>query len=93
MWRTCRWKVEGDVCKQTGFQVNFGGLGCRRARDIALPSFIASLNSVGMLVETILSSTIIEDNNNELLKAVESSRWASGSASLPNEPKGLGPYC
>ena len=47
--------VEVDVCKQSGFPVNFGGLGCRRAEDIALPSFLASMNSVGELVETILS--------------------------------------
>ena len=47
--------LEGDVCKQAGFPVNFGGLGCRRAEDIALPSFLASMNSVGELVETILS--------------------------------------
>ena len=41
--------LEGDVCKQAGFPVNFGGLGCRRAEDIAVPSFLASMNSVGEL--------------------------------------------
>ena len=46
--------LEWDVCKQAGFPVNFGGLGCRRAEDIALLSFLASMNSVGEL-ETILS--------------------------------------
>ena len=35
--------------------MSIGGLGCRRAGDIALPSFIASMNSVFKLVETILS--------------------------------------
>ena len=49
------YRYKGDVCKESGFSVSFGGLGCRRAEDIALPSFIASMNSVGELVETILS--------------------------------------
>ena len=37
--------LEGDVCKQAGLPVSFGGLGCRRAGDITLPSFLASMNS------------------------------------------------
>ena len=41
--------------------MNFGGLGCKRAEDIALPSFLASMNSVGELVETILSRINIAD--------------------------------
>ena len=53
--RVANVSLEGDVCKQAGLPVSFGGLGCRRAGDIALPSFIASMNSVGELVETILS--------------------------------------
>ena len=51
--------LEGDVYKQAGFPVNFGGLGCRIAEDIALPSFLASMNSV----ETILSRINIADTN------------------------------
>ena len=77
--------LEGDVCKQAGFPVNFGGLGCRRAEDIALPSFLASMNSVGELVETILSRINIADTN-ELAEAVESLRGASGGAPLPDDP-------
>ena len=73
--------LEGDVCKQAGFPVNFGGLGCRRAEDIALPSFLASMNSVGELVETILSRIINIADTNELAEAVESWRGASGDAS------------
>ena len=67
-----------------GFGVSFGGLGCRRAGDIALPSFLAFINSVSELVETILSRTIIVDTN-ELAEAVESWRGASGGTSLPDE--------
>ena len=78
--------LEGDVCKQAGLPVSFGGLGCRRAGDIALPSFIASMNSVGELVETILSRINIADNN-ELAEAVESWREASGGASLHDDPR------
>ena len=64
-----------DVCNQGGFPVNFGGLGCKRAEDIALPSFLAYMNSVGELVETILSRINIADTN-ELAEAVES--WRGG---------------
>ena len=32
--------LDGDVCKQAEFPVNFGGIGCRRAGDIALLSFL-----------------------------------------------------
>ena len=77
--------LEGDVCKQAGFPVNFGGLCCRRAEDIALPSFLASMNSAGELVETILSRINIADTN-ELAEAVESWRGASGDAPLADDP-------
>ena len=77
--------LEEDVCKEAGFPVNFGGLGCRRAEDIALPSFLASMNSVGDLVETILSR-INKMDTNELAEAVESWRGASGGAPLPDDP-------
>ena len=77
--------LEGNVCKQAGFPVNFGGLGCRRAEDIALPSFLASMNSVGELVETILSR-INKADANELAEAAESWRGASGGAPLPDDP-------
>ena len=75
--RVANVSLEGDVCKQAGFPVNFGGLGCRRAEDIALPSFLASMNSVGELVESILSRINI---------AEESWRGASGDAPLPADP-------
>ena len=42
------------MCVNKLFPSEFCGLGCRRAKDIALPSFLASMNSVGELVETIL---------------------------------------
>ena len=70
--------------KQAGFPVNFGGLGCRRAENIALPSFLASMDSVGELVETILSRINIAGTN-ELAEAVESWRGASGDAPLPDD--------
>ena len=59
--------------------------GCRRAEDIALPSFLATMNSVSELVETILSRINIADTN-ELAEAVESWRGASGGAPLPDDP-------
>ena len=77
--------LEGDVCKQAGFPVNFGSLGCRTAEDIALPSFLASMNSVGELAETIPSRINIADTN-EFAEAVESWRGASGDAPLPDDP-------
>ena len=75
----------GESGKQAGFPVSFGGLGCRRAGDIALPSFLASMNSVGELVEAILSKVHIADTN-ELADAVEAWRGLCGGASLPDEP-------
>ena len=82
--RVANVSLEGDVCKQAGFSVNFCGLGCRRAEDIALPSFLASMISVGKLVETILSIINIADTN-ELAEAVESWTGASGDAPLPDD--------
>ena len=78
--------LKGDVCKQAGLPVSFDSLGCRRAGDIALPSFIASMNSLGELVETILSRINIADTN-KLSEAVESWRGASSGASLPDDPR------
>ena len=78
--------LERDVCRLAGFPVSFGGFGCKRAVDIPLPSFLASMNSVGELVETILSKINIADTN-ELAEAVESWRGASGGASLPDDPR------
>ena len=72
--------LEGDAWKQAGFPVSFGGLGCRRAGDIALPSFLASMNSVSELVETILSWTNISDSN-EHAEAVDS--WIGLVVVLP----------
>ena len=63
----------GDSVKQAGFQVRFGSLGYRRARDIALRSFLASMNSVGELVDAILSKVHIADTS-ELADAVEAWR-------------------
>ena len=77
--RVANVSLERDVSKQAGLPMSFGGLGCRRAEDIVLPSFIASMNSVGELVETILSRINIADTN-ELAEAVESWRVASGGA-------------
>ena len=76
--------LEGDVCKQAGFPLNIGGLGCRRAEDIALPSFLASVNSVGELVKTILSRINIGDTNG-VAEAVESWRRDSCGAPLPDD--------
>ena len=61
--------------------MNFGCLGCRRAGDIALPSFLASMNSVGEFVETMLSRINIAETN----ELVESWRGASGVAGLPDD--------
>ena len=80
--RVANVSLERGECKQAGFPVNFGDLCCRRAEDIALPFFLASMNSVGELVETILTN--IADTN-ELAEAVEFWRGASGGAPLPDD--------
>ena len=53
----------GESGKQAGLPVSFRGLWCRRAGDIALPSFLASMNSVSELVEAILSKAQNADTN------------------------------
>ena len=83
--RVANVSLEGDVCIQAGFPVNFVVLGYRRTEDIALPSFLTSMNSVGELVETILSRINIADTS-ELAEAVESWRRASGGDPLPYDP-------
>ena len=83
--RVANVSLEGDVCKQAGFPVIFSGLGCRRAGDIALPPFLASMNSVGELLETILSRINIADTN-ELAEAVESWSGANSGSPLPDGP-------
>ena len=65
--------LEGDSSKQAGLLASLGGLGIRRAGDIAMPSFLASMNSVGKLVETILYRANIAG---ELAQAVET--WRGG---------------
>ena len=52
---------------------------------MALPSFFAPMNSVGVLEETSLPRINIGDTN-ELAEAVRSWRGASGGASLPDDP-------
>ena len=78
--------LEADVRKQTRFSVSFGGLGYRKAGDIAMPSFRASMNSVGELVGTNFSRINIADTH-ELAEAVESWRGASGGASLLDDSR------
>ena len=60
--------------------MSFDDLGCRRATDIALLSFLDSMNSVGKLVENILSKINIADTD-ELAEAVES--WRGLVVGLP----------
>ena len=84
--RVANVSLEGDVCKHAGLPVSFGCLGCRRAGYISLPTFIASINYVGELVESILFRINIADTN-ELAEAVESWRGTSGGVSLSDDPR------
>ena len=59
---------EVDESKQ--FPVSLGGLGYKRAGDIALDSFHASLNSAGEFEKTIPSSSNIPDTD-EIAKSDE----------------------
>ena len=76
--------LEWDVCKQAGFPVNFGRLGCMRAEDVALSSFLSSMNSVGELVENNLSRINIADTY-ELAEAVESWMGVTVGSPLPDD--------
>ena len=59
----------------------YKGVGYRRAGDIALPSFLVSMNSVSELVETILSRTYTADTNELALRSLR------GGASLVDDPR------
>ena len=57
--------LEGDVCKQAGFSVSFGGLGYRRAGDIAMEE-----GSSGASLPDDPKLPIVKKNwNNMLLEA------------------------
>ena len=45
-WRVANVSLEGDVCKQAGLPVSFGGLGCRRAGDISAFLLLHMMNDV-----------------------------------------------
>jgi len=68
-------EMSGDSWAQASLPVCLGGLGCRKAGDIALPAFVSSMNSVSNLVEAILSNVNVADTD-ELAEAVES--WKRG---------------
>ena len=44
---------------QSSLPVRFGGLGIRRATDLALPAFLASANGAGFGVQTLLDDLTI----------------------------------
>ena len=74
-----------DSWVQAGLPVSLGGLGVRRAVDVALPAFAASMHSVGELVEVILSRVNMTDTN-ELAEAGEAWKLRSGENSVPATP-------
>ena len=47
-------QIEGESLKQAVLPVRMGGLGIRMSKDIALPAFISSLQSVSSLVDSVL---------------------------------------
>ena len=63
---------------QAALPVSHGGLGFRRAGDIALPAFISSMHSVSNLVEAVLSDVNIVADTEELQGAVELWRERGG---------------
>ena len=81
------------------YRASLDGRGCRKARKlfiIALPSFLASIISVGELVEAIFSKTKIADTD-KVAQAVELWRQVSGGACLPENTWDIerldGPTC
>jgi len=72
--------------KQATLPVNLGGLGCRKASDIALPAFLSSMNSVSDLVEAILTNINMVETF-ELSEAVEA--WSLGGDDMvaPSEDR------
>ena len=74
--------LDDSAWVQAGLPVALGGLGCRRAEDIALPAFVASLYSVNDLVDAILSRINMAETN-ELVDAVAAWTLRGESLQLP----------
>ena len=74
--------LDDSAWVQAGLPVALGGLGCRRAEDVALSAFVASLYSVNDLVDAILSRMNIAETN-ELVDPVVAWTLRSESLQLP----------
>ena len=72
-------EMDEDSWNQAALPVKLGGLGCRKASDIALPAFLSSLHSVSDLVKTILSKVNMVETS-ELSEAVEA--WKRGGEDM-----------
>ena len=77
-------EMEDASWVQASLPVGLGGLGCRRARDVALPAFVSSMHSVELLVETILSNINMVDTV-ELSEAEELWRRRCGGLDFPTD--------
>ena len=76
--------MNDESWQQATLPLAYGGLGVRKACDIALPAFISSMHSVGALVETILSNVNVVDTG-ELSDAEAAWRRQAGDISTPVE--------
>jgi len=72
--------LSDEAWLQATLPVELGGLGVRRAGDIALPAFVSSLHSVGDLVETILVNINMVETR-ELASAV--AVWGGIGGGIP----------
>jgi len=76
---------DGSSLEQAVLPVGLGGLGIRRAKDIALPAFISSLYSVGELVEAVLQNVLHLAGASELQSAEDDWRERVSGRTLADD--------
>ena len=77
--------LQGTPLEQAVLPVSLGGLGVRRAGDVALPAFISSLHSVSELVEAVLLNVHHLAEDSELERVEGLWRQRGGGVSLPDD--------
>jgi hypothetical protein len=76
-------RMDDTAWMQASLPVVNGGLGIRHAADLALPAFIASVNSVRELINTILPQEMLPFSDHAMDEGVRS--WIEKSKSVPPE--------
>ena len=71
--------------EQAVLPTRLGGLGLRRAEEVALPSFIASLHRCQQLLHTILPASFVQKLSDERKQAEDEWREKAGDKAAPDD--------